>query len=53
MDPSPAEDYSLPGIAEATPEFAMTEDDPENPQNWPIYRKVYVSFVGFAFVFAV
>jgi len=53
MDPSPAEGYSPPGIEEARPEVKKAEDDPDNPQNWPIYKKVYVSSVGLAFVFAV
>lgn len=32
---------------------AMTLQDPENPQNWPVYRKVYASFTAYAFGFAV
>lgn len=32
---------------------AMTLQDPENPQNWPVYRKVYASSVAYAFGFAV
>ena len=31
----------------------MSPDDPDNPQNWPLYRKLYVSVVSFAFGFAV
>jgi hypothetical protein len=31
----------------------MSPDDPDNPQNWPLYRKVYASAVSFAFGFVV
>ncbi|KIW81321.1 hypothetical protein Z517_04346 [Fonsecaea pedrosoi CBS 271.37] len=31
----------------------MPTSDPDNPQNWPLHRKVYVSFVAFSFAFAV
>ncbi|EXJ70698.1 uncharacterized protein A1O5_05688 [Cladophialophora psammophila CBS 110553] len=31
----------------------MPASDPDNPQNWPLHRKVYVSFASFAFAFAV
>lgn len=31
----------------------MLADDPENPQNWPLYKKVYVSAVAFAFAWVV
>ncbi len=32
---------------------AMSPRDPDNPYNWPLYRRVYVSLVSFAFGFAV
>lgn len=32
---------------------AMTLQDPENPQNWPVYKKVYASVAGYAFGFTV
>ncbi|KAL9066756.1 MAG: hypothetical protein Q9161_007345 [Pseudevernia consocians] len=31
----------------------MSADDPENPQNWPLYKKVYASAVAFAFAWVV
>ncbi|KAL8722696.1 MAG: hypothetical protein Q9225_000863 [Loekoesia sp. 1 TL-2023] len=31
----------------------MSPDDPDNPQNWPFWRKVYASTVATAFAFAV
>lgn len=31
----------------------MAADDPDNPQNWPISKKVYVSAVSFAFAWVV
>ncbi|OQV06117.1 hypothetical protein CLAIMM_10741 [Cladophialophora immunda] len=31
----------------------MPASDPDNPQNWPLHRKVYVTFVSFSFAFAV
>ena len=31
----------------------MAHNDHDNPQNWPLHRKVYVSLVAEAFGFAV
>ncbi|KAK3168376.1 hypothetical protein OEA41_004823 [Lepraria neglecta] len=31
----------------------MSATDPDNPQNWPVYKKVYVSVVAFAFSWVV
>ncbi|MCJ1382293.1 hypothetical protein MMC17_005406 [Xylographa soralifera] len=31
----------------------MSLSDPDNPQNWPSHRKIYVSAVSFAFAFVV
>ena len=31
----------------------MSADDPDNPQNWPLYKKVYASAVAFAFTWVV
>ena len=31
----------------------MSADDPDNPQNWPLYNKIYVSAVAFAFTWVV
>ena len=32
---------------------ALSPMDPDNPQNWPLRRKVYASSVAAAFTFAV
>lgn len=31
---------------------ALSATDPDNPRNWPLHKKLYVSSVSFAFVFA-
>jgi hypothetical protein len=31
----------------------MSPTDPGNPQNWPVYKKIYTSAVAIAFAFAV
>ena len=31
----------------------MAANDPDNPQNWPVQRKVYASAVAFAFAWVV
>ena len=31
----------------------MAHDDPDNPQNFPMHRKIYVSAASFAFGFVV
>ncbi len=31
----------------------MAADDPDNPQNWPLHKKVYASAVAFAFAWLV
>lgn len=31
----------------------MSADDPDNPQNWPIHKKIYASAVAFAFAWVV
>jgi hypothetical protein len=31
----------------------MSPTDPENPQNWPVHKKIYTSAVAAAFAFAV
>lgn len=31
----------------------MSADDPDNPQNWPLYKKFYASAVAFAFAWVV
>ena len=31
----------------------MAADDPDNPQNWPVHRKIYVSAVAFTFSWVV
>lgn len=46
-----------PGVEAAKPAVgghnALSPMDPENPQNWPLRRKVYASSVAAAFTFAV
>lgn len=37
----------------ATTGHMMSADDPDNPQNWPLYKKVYASAVAFAFAWVV
>ena len=37
----------------ATAGHMMAADDPDNPQNWPLYKKVYASAVAFAFAWVV
>ena len=31
----------------------MSADDPDNPQNWRLYKKIYASAVAFAFAWVV
>lgn len=31
----------------------MPANNPDNPQNWPLYKKVYASAVAFAFAWVV
>lgn len=31
----------------------MSADDPDNPQNWPLHKKIYASAVAFAFAWVV
>lgn len=31
----------------------MSADDPDNPQNWPLQKKVYASTVAFTFAWVV
>lgn len=38
---------------EAMAGHMMSAQDPDNPQNWPIHRKAYVSAVSVAFAFVV
>lgn len=33
--------------------LALAANDPDNPQNFPLFQKVYVSAVAFAFAFVV
>lgn len=45
-----------PGVESAKPAVgghnALSPMDPENPQNWPLHRKLYASSVAAAFTFA-
>jgi hypothetical protein len=40
---------SIPGASG----HMLSATDPDNPQNWPTYKKVYVSAAGFAFSWVV
>ena len=40
-------------LAASAGDHMMSTDDPDNPQNWPIQKKVYVSSVAFAFSWVV
>ena len=61
--PSPLEMLNSSNSGDATKEMAgstpaagghmMSATDPDNPQNWPVYKKVYVSVVAFAFSWVV
>ncbi len=31
----------------------MSPFDPDNPQNWPVYKKIFASSASFAFAFVV
>ena len=31
----------------------MSANDPDNPQNWPLHKKIYASAVAFAFAWVV
>jgi hypothetical protein len=32
---------------------SLSPSDPDNPMNWPLYRKIYVSLCGFLFAASV
>ena len=61
--PSPLQMTNSSNSGDATKETAgstpaagghmMSATDPDNPQNWPVYKKVYVSVVAFAFSWVV
>ena len=48
MDQDAHNDEATGGIG-----HQLSANDPDNPQNWPFYRKVYASSVAFSFAFAV
>ena len=53
---SPAmDDIDLKGMTNTTAPAGhmMAADDPDNPQNWPIHKKIYASAVAFAFAWVV
>ena len=37
----------------STPSHTLGVDDPANPMNWPLHRKLYTSAVSWAMAFAV
>jgi hypothetical protein len=41
-----------PGVTSSA-HHALAANDPENPQNWPLYRKVYACATATAFASAV
>ena len=51
----PMDDMSLKGMTTPTAPAGhmMAADDPDNPQNWPIHKKIYASAVAFAFAWVV
>ena len=46
MKKTPAEPLAAAG-------HMMSADDPDNPQNWPLHKKLYASAVAFAFAWVV
>jgi hypothetical protein len=44
---------SEPIVKEKIHGHMLSASDPDNPQNWPIHRKVYASMVSTVFAFAV
>ena len=53
--PPAMEDMDLKGMTTLTAPAGhmMAADDPDNPQNWPIQKKIYASAVAFAFAWVV
>lgn len=49
ISPSMEERKPMAGM----PVHMMEHHDPENPQNWPILKKLYASAVATAFAFVV
>lgn len=46
-------DMEEPMKMPAAGHLALSADDPDNPQNFPIFKKTYVSTVAFVFAFVV
>ena len=42
-----------PPMTSAPVHHQLSPEDPDNPMNWPIYKRVYVSLAAAAFTFAV
>ena len=53
MEESMKLDHMKTNDVDAVVGHMMSPSDPDNPQNWPLHRKLYVSAVGFAFAFVV
>lgn len=52
-DSSQSEDAMKAMAAGPATGHMMLADDPDNPQNWPILKKIYASAVAFAFAWTV
>lgn len=50
---SPGADTMMTAADPMATGHMMSADDPDNPQNWPLYKKVYASMVAFAFAWVV
>lgn len=53
MDDTMKFEHMKSGETEQPAGHMMSMSDPDNPQNWPLHRKLYVSAVAFAFAFVV
>ncbi len=51
----PMDDMDLKGVTVMTAPAGhmMAANDPDNPQNWPVHRKIYASAVAFTFSWVV
>ncbi|KAL8951265.1 MAG: hypothetical protein Q9222_002744 [Ikaeria aurantiellina] len=50
---SPSSDPKMESAVPPSVGHMMSPTDPDNPQNWPLHRKLYASTVAVAFAFAV
>jgi hypothetical protein len=42
-----------PGMPSKMPSHMLAANDPDNPMNWPLHRRLYASFVAVCMAFAV